>query len=301
MNIAVLLPCYNEGSAIYNVVKAFKDTLPTAQIYVYDNNSTDDTRHQAALAGAIVRQELRQGKGHVVRRMFSDIEADIYIMADGDGTYDTASAPLLIQLLLENELDMVVGTRREQTDSAHRTGHKLGNILFNWALKILFLSPFKDIFSGYRVFSRRFVKSFPALSAGFDIETEMSIHTLFNQIPFMEFETPFFDRAEGTESKLSTFKDGIKIMWRMVHLFKEYKPMPFFGGIGSVLGLTALVLGFPILREFLATGLVPRIPTALLCTGLSVTAMLSFVCGFILDSLCRMRKENMRLFYLNQK
>jgi glycosyltransferase involved in cell wall biosynthesis len=297
MRIAVLLPCYNEGGAIFNVVQSFKETLPTAAIYVYDNNSTDDTAAEARAAGADVRHEPRQGKGHVVRRMFADIDADIYLMADGDGTYDVASAPALIQLLCDQHLDMVVGARQEQCAKAHRVGHKLGNNVFNIALRILFKSPFKDIFSGYRVFSRRFVKTFPALTSGFDIETEMAIHALHLHIPFAEVETPFFERVEGTQSKLSTFKDGFKILWRMLYLFKEFKPMLFFGGVSFVLLVAATLLAYPLVRDFLATGLVPRFPTAVLCTGMALGAGLSLVCGFILDSVSRMRKEMLRLAY----
>jgi glycosyltransferase involved in cell wall biosynthesis len=299
MKVAVLLPCYNEGNAIFDVVRSFKDALPSAEIYVYDNNSTDNTRSQALAAGAFIRQENKQGKGHVVRRMFSDIDADIYLMADGDGTYDVASASSLIELLKDQHLDMVVGARQEQTSSAHRPGHKFGNSIFNFALRILFKSPFKDIFSGYRVFSRRFVKSFPALTGGFDIETEIAIHALHMNMPFVEVETPFFERADGTQSKLSTFKDGFKILWRMIYLFKEFKPMPFFGGIASLLIILAGVLAYPLVLHYLQTGLVPRFPTAILCTGLTLVGFLSMVCGFVLDSVSRMRKEMLRLTYLN--
>ncbi|MEI6188572.1 MAG: glycosyltransferase, partial [Alphaproteobacteria bacterium] len=222
--IAILIPCYNEGEAIYKVVNDFKSQLPEADIYVYDNNSKDNTSAEATRAGAIVRFESRQGKGNVVRRMFCNIEADVYLMVDGDGTYDFTRARELVNTLLANQLDMVISTRVEKTSTAHRTGHKLGNKLFNFALKLLFQSDFKDIFSGYRAFSRRMVKSFPAISNGFDIETELSVHALNLKLPVKEVETDFFDRIAGTQSKLSTFKDGFKIGLRMLSLFKDFRP-----------------------------------------------------------------------------
>lgn len=298
LSIAVLIPCYNEEAGIADVVNAFKKYIPTATIYVYDNNSTDKTIARAQNAGAVVRCESRQGKGNVVRRMFADIEADLYIMIDGDGTYDASAAPMLIQQLLENNLDMVIGTRKEESETAHRVGHKFGNTLFNWVLACLFKSPFKDIFSGYRVFSRRFVKSFPPLSSGFDIETELSIYALEMQLPVKEIETAFFDRAEGSVSKLSTFKDGFRILWRMIFLFKERKPLLFFGVFFFIFMALASLLGTVLVKEFLATGLVPRIPTAIICVGSILLGFLSLACGLILDSVSCARKEAKIMHYL---
>ncbi len=298
--IAVLIPCYNEGKAIYQVVHDFKAQLPEAEIYVYDNNSTDNTSAEAKRAGATVRFEPRQGKGHVVRRMFGDIEADAYLMVDGDGTYDCTRARELINTLLGDQLDMVIGTRIEKTVTAHRAGHKLGNQLFNFALKLLFQSNFKDIFSGYRAFSRRMVKSFPALSNGFDIETELSVHALNLKLAVREVETDFFDRIAGSMSKLSTFRDGFKIGLRMLALFKDFRPFLLFSGISAILIGFGLYLGGIIIQEFLVTGLVLRIPSTLLCVGLMMLGFLSFACGLILDSISRQRRENLRLHYLGK-
>ena len=298
-SIAVLFPCFNEEAAIYDVVKDLKQRLPQAKVYVYDNNSVDETVNRALAAGAIVFREPRQGKGNVVRRMFADIDVDIYLMIDGDGTYDTGYAPEMIDTLISEKLDMVVAVRIEQTDTAHRSGHKFGNLLFNKVLSIFFKSEFKDIFSGYRVFSRRFVKSFPALSSGFDIETELSIHSLEMSLPVKEIETPFFERIEGSVSKLSTFKDGFKILWRMIFLFKEIKPLIFFGVFFLLLAGLSLFLGYPVVLEFLSTGLVPRFPTAILSVGVMLLGFLSLTCGFILDSLSYSRKEAKRLRYLS--
>ncbi len=299
--IAVLIPCYNEEAGIAEVVTNMQKNLPGARIYVYDNNSTDQTIIRAIEAGAIVRSEPRQGKGNVVRRMFADIDADLYIMIDGDGTYDPKAAPILIHELINNKLDMIVGTRKEESESAHRTGHKCGNIIFNWVLSILFNSPFKDIFSGYRVFSRRFVKSFPPLSGGFDIETELSIYALEMNLPVKEIPTSFFDRAEGSVSKLSTFKDGFRILWRMIFLFKECKPMAFFGIFFLFFTLLSLGLGSVLITEFMTTGLVPRIPTAIICVGSTILGFLSLACGLILDSVSCARKESKIMHYLSYK
>ncbi|MCX7343306.1 MAG: glycosyltransferase [Proteobacteria bacterium] len=296
--IAILIPCYNEGEAIYKVVNDFKSQLPEADIYVYDNNSKDNTSAEATRAGAIVRFESRQGKGNVVRRMFCNIEADVYLMVDGDGTYDFTRARELVNTLLANQLDMVIGTRVEKTSTAHRTGHKLGNKLFNFALKLLFQSDFKDIFSGYRAFSRRMVKSFPAISNGFDIETELSVHALNLKLPVKEVETDFFDRIAGTQSKLSTFKDGFKIGLRMLSLFKDFRPFLLFSLISTILVSLGLYLGVIVIQEFLQTGLVARIPSALLCVGLMLMGSLSFACGMVLDCMSNQRRENLRLHYL---
>jgi glycosyltransferase involved in cell wall biosynthesis len=298
--IAVLLPCYNEEVAIAQVVKSFHKALPKAQIYVYDNNSTDKTVEKAKAAGAIVRSEVRQGKGHVVRRMFADVEADIYVMADGDETYDATVAPALIQTLIDNNLDMVVGIR-DGGDGAYPVGHQFGNWLFNFMLRLLFNSTFKDIFSGYRIFSRRFVKSFPAMSGGFDIETELSVHALELNLPVEEIATVYKERPAGSVSKLNTIRDGIAVAWRMGMLYKAVRPLSFFTWIFAALTLTALVIGYPILEEFLRTGLVPRLPSAILATGIMILAFLSLACGFIVDAVSAARRELKRLQYLAQK
>lgn len=296
--IAVLIPCYNEEKAIYKVVMDFKSQLPEAEIYVYDNNSKDSTSSEALRAGAIVKFEPRQGKGHVVRRMFASIEADVYLMVDGDGTYDYSRARELVDTLLSDQLDMVIGVRVEKTETAHRVGHKFGNQLFNFALKLLFQSNFKDIFSGYRVFSRRMIKSFPAISNGFDIETELSVFALNLKLPVKEVDTDFFDRIEGTQSKLSTFKDGFKIGLRMLSLFKDFRPFLLFSLISVALTSSGLGLGIIVVQEFLATGYVSRVPSAVLCVGLIMLGFLSFACGLILDSISNQRRENLRLHYL---
>jgi len=299
MNISVLLPCYNEGPAIFDVVRAFQEALPGAQIYVYDNNSGDDTAAQARRAGAIVRIETRQGKGHVVRRMFADIEADIYVMADGDGTYDAAAAPQLVQKLTEEQLDMVVGARQpEQGQNTYRPGHRFGNRLLTGTVRMIFGQGFEDMLSGYRVFSRRFVKSFPALSTGFQIETEITVHALALTLPCAEVKTRYFERAGGTASKLSTYRDGMLILSFIMLLFKEIRPFVFFGITALLITLTALALGLPVVAEYFATGLVPRLPTAVLSAAMMICAVLAFLCGVILDSLSRGRLEQKRLRYL---
>lgn len=300
-SIAILIPCYNEESGIGDVVLSLRQHLPKADIYVYDNNSMDNTAEKARVAGAIVRFEPRQGKGNVVRRMFADIDADLYLMIDGDGTYDAEAAPHLVDILLKENLDMVVGIRKEESCTAHRSGHKFGNTLFNWVLSVLFKSYFKDIFSGYRVFSKRFVKSFPQLSSGFDIEAEISIYALEMNLAVKEVETSFFDRAEGSVSKLSTFKDGFRILWRMIFLFKEIKPMPFFGAFFIFFMLLSSALGYILVKEFIATGLVPRMPTAIVCVGSIILGFLSLACGLILDSLSCARREAKIMHYLGFK
>ncbi|HKX92048.1 MAG TPA: glycosyltransferase family 2 protein [Sphingomicrobium sp.] len=296
--IAVLLPCYNEAAAIEATVRGFRDALPGALIYVYDNNSSDETRSVAAGAGAIVRTERQQGKGHVVRRMFADVDADVYVMADGDLTYDPKAAPSMVDLLLAERLDMVVGTRKHEEKGAYRGGHVLGNRLFTGILSGLFGRSFTDIFSGYRVFSRRFVKSFPVLSSGFEIETEMSVHALELRMPVGELETAYAARPEGSESKLSTFSDGWRILTTLVTLYRIERPVLFFGSIGAFLLAAALILAFPLLPAYLKTGEVERFPTAILATGMVIVAVLSFFAGLILDTVTRGRREVRRLAYL---
>jgi len=297
--IAVLLPCYNEEAAIGRTVAGFRAALPGAIVYVYDNNSRDRTREAAAEAGAIVRSERQQGKGHVVRRMFADIDADVYIMADGDLTYDPNAAPQMVDLLLADQLDMVVGTRRHEEKEAYRGGHVLGNKLFTGLLSGLFGRSFSDIFSGYRVFSRRFVKSFPVLSSGFEIETEMSVHALELRMPVGEVETAYAARPEGSQSKLSTYSDGWRILKTIFTLYRIERPVLFYGSIGALLVALAIVLAVPLVITYINTGLVPRFPTAILVTGMVVIAVLCFFAGLILDTVTRGRREVRRLYYLS--
>ena len=296
--IAVLLPCYNEEAAIARTVISFRAALPDAIIYVYDNNSSDRTAEVAAAAGAVVRAERMQGKGHVVRRMFADVEADIYVMADGDATYDAAAAPALVAKLIDERLDMVVGARQSEVEEAYRRGHRLGNRLFTGLLARLFGRSFTDIFSGYRVFSRRFVKSFPALSAGFETETEISVHALELAMPVGEVVTAYGARPEGSVSKLSTYRDGWRIAKTILHLFRLERPVLFYGWIAFLLGMAALILAIPLAITYARTGLVPRFPTAILATGLTLLAALSFFTGLILDTVVRGRREVRRLHYL---
>lgn len=298
LDIAVLLPCHNEEITIAQVVADFRAALPRARIYVFDNASTDETARVAREAGAIVVSEPRKGKGNVVRRMFSEVEADIYLMADGDGTYDASGAPQLVETLVNTRADMVVGTRSGVRQDAGRKGHAIGNHLFNVAYSWLFGRDYTDIFSGYRAFSRRFAKSFPALSRGFEIETEMSVFASQLRLPVAEIELPYGKRPEGSSSKLSSVKDGARILMAFLTLFKTVRPVTFFGVLGSAAAVLSLVLAFPLLIEFLQTGLVPRIPTAILCTGLMLTALLLGACGLIIGAITRAQAENMRLFYL---
>ena len=298
--IAVLLPCYNEEAAIAATVEGFRKALPGATIYVYDNNSRDRTREIAAAAGAVVRTESQQGKGCVVRRMFADVEADVYVMADGDLTYEPSSAPEMVDLLVTENLDMIVGTRRHDASEAYRGGHVLGNRLFTQLLAGLFGRSFTDIFSGYRVFSRRFVKSYPVLSQGFEIETEMSVHALELRMPVGEVETRYLARPEGSHSKLSTFRDGWRILKTIVTLYRIERPVLFFGGIGALLVLAAVILAIPLVFTYIETGLVPRFPTAILATGMTIVAVLCFFAGLILDTVTRGRREIRRLAYLAQ-
>jgi glycosyltransferase involved in cell wall biosynthesis len=299
LRIAVLLPCYNEEAAIARTVASFRAALPDAAIYVYDNNSADRTRELAAQAGAIVRSEKMQGKGHVVRRMFADVEADIYLMADGDATYDASAAPALIAKLIDEQLDMVVGARRTEVEAAYRPGHALGNKLFTGLLSSLFGRSFSDIFSGYRVFSRRFAKSFPALSRGFETETEISVHALELAMPVAEIVTAYGARPEGSHSKLSTYRDGWRILKTILHLYRIERPVLFYGSFATFLAALAVVLAIPLAITYFQTGLVPRFPTAILATGLMILAFLCFFCGLILDTVVRGRREVRRLHYLS--
>ena len=297
--IAVVLPCYNEEAAIADTVAGFRAALPGAAIYVYDNNSSDRTVEIARAAGAEVRTEKMQGKGNVVRRMFADVDADIYIMADGDLTYDSKAAPTMVAMLLGEQLDMVVGTRQHEAAEAYRGGHVLGNRLFTGLLSSLFGRSFTDIFSGYRVFSRRFVKSFPVLSAGFEIETEISVHALELKMPVGEIETAYGARPAGSASKLSTYRDGWRILKTIGTLYRVERPVLFYGSFAALMVVAAVVLAVPLILTYLDTGLVPRVPTAILITGLGIVAVLSFFAGLILDTVTRGRREMRRLAYLS--
>jgi glycosyltransferase involved in cell wall biosynthesis len=298
--IAVLVPCYNEEAAVAAVVKDFRQALPAAQIYVYDNNSGDRTADVAREAGAEVRGERRQGKGHVVRRMFADVDADVYVLVDGDATYDAPSAPRMIEKLLSEHLDMVVGLRVDQERAAYRRGHRTGNWMLTSFLSSVFGQAFKDILSGYRVFSRRFVKSFPVLSDGFEIETELTVHALELAMPVAEVETPYFARPEGSFSKLNTWGDGFRILRTILKLYRSEKPLRFFSVIGAFLALVSIGLAIPVLVVYLETGLVPRLPTAVLSTGLMIVAVLSVSSGLVLDTVTRGRREMKLLAYLSQ-
>lgn len=298
LRIAVLLPCYNEAATIVSVVHAFRTALPLARIHVYDNNSTDETALRATLAGAHVTRETRQGKGHVVRRMFSDVDADVYVMADGDGTYAAADAPALIATMISERADMVVGTRRGVKADAGRQGHAFGNRLFNRLYRTLFGNDFTDIFSGYRVFSLRFAKSFPAISGGFEIETEMSVHASRLKLPVCEMPLDYGRRPEGSHSKLSTFRDGGRILWMFAMLMKETRPFTFFGTISAAFMASSLVFMAPVLAEYFETGLVRRMPTWVLSVALMMISFMMFTAGLILDSLARARAEQLRLHYM---
>ncbi len=298
--VAVLVPCFNEEAAVAKVVADFRKALPSAEIFVYDNNSSDRTVALAREAGAEVRSERRQGKGHVVRRMFADIDADIYLLVDGDATYDAASAPRMIDALLSGHLDMVVGLRVDQAAAAYRPGHRTGNWMLTSFLASVFGQAFKDILSGYRVFSRRFVKSFPVLSDGFEIETELSVHALELALPVAEIETPYYARPEGSFSKLNTWRDGFRILGTILKLYRSEKPLRFFTAIGIFLTLVSVGLAIPIVITYLEQGVVPRLPTAVLSMGLMILAMLSMSSGLVLDTVTRGRREMKLLAYLSQ-
>lgn len=300
-NVAVIIPCYNEEQAIAKVIADFKAVLPEADIYVYDNNSSDHTMAVATKAGAIVRSEPRQGKGNVIRRMFADIEADIYVMSDGDETYDIVKSPLLIKELIDNNLDMVIGTRKEVDLAAYRVGHRWGNVLLTKLVQYFFRHQLGDMLSGFRVFSKRFVKTFPAQSAGFEIETELTVYALSSKLPIKEVETDYFARPVGSLSKLSTFKDGFRILLMIVTLVKEERALFFFSILAFLFMLVALFFGVPVVEYFWRTGLVPRMPTTILATGLMTCSVVSLLVGFVLDSVANSRKEVRRLAYLAQK
>jgi hypothetical protein len=298
LRIAVLVPCFNEEKSIATVVQDFRDALPSAVTYVYDNNSTDRTADVARDAGAVVRSETWQGKGHVVRRMFADVEADLYLLVDGDGTYDAASAPKLLDKLLEEGLDMLNAARADVSTAAYRPGHRFGNLVLSGLVTKLFGQQISDVLSGYRALSRRFVKSFPALSPGFEIETEMTVHALELRMPVSEVQTPYRERPPGSSSKLRTVRDGVRILTTIAALVRDERPLRFFGSVGALLALCSLVLGWPIISTYLETGLVPRLPTALLSTALMLLAFLSLASGLILDTVTRGRRELKRLHYL---
>jgi glycosyltransferase involved in cell wall biosynthesis len=299
LQIAVLIPCHNEEVAIGKVISGFAQALPAAKIYVYDNNSTDRTIEVARAAGAFVVSERLQGKGNVVRRMFSDVHADIYVLVDGDDTYEASSAPAMIELLLSDGADMVTGTRVTEIAAAYRPGHRMGNVTLTGIVSLVFGSRCTDMLSGYRIFSRRFVKTFPALSSGFETETELTIHALELRMPLAEMETPYRDRAAGSTSKLSTYKDGLRILFTIIRLIKEERPLYVFAFIALVVFVAAMVLGIPLIIEFERIHLVPRLPTAVLSAALVMLSFLSLVCGLVMDSLALARKEAKRLAYLS--
>jgi glycosyltransferase involved in cell wall biosynthesis len=296
--IAVLIPCFNEEAAIGTVVADFRAALPEATIHVYDNNSTDRTAEVARAAGAVVRNETLQGKGNVVRRMFADVEADIYVLVDGDDTYEAAAAPGMVALLREQGLDMVTGARRGGGEAAYRPGHRFGNRVLTGLVAGVFGNRVSDMLSGYRVFSRRFVKSFPALAGGFETETEFTVHALELGMPIGEVPTAYKERPPGSASKLNTIRDGVRILRTILVLVKEERPLPFFGLAALALLLTGLGLFVPVLLTYLETGLVPRLPTAVLSLGLVLLSFLSLACGLILDTVTRGRKEAKRIAYL---
>ena len=300
LRVAVLVPCFNEEAAVATVVADFRKALPAAAIFVYDNNSKDRTVEVARAAGAVVRRERRQGKGHVVRRMFADIDADIYVLVDGDATYDAPSAPRMIDALVNDHLDMVVGFRVDQSFAAYRLGHRTGNWMLTTFLSAVFGREFKDMLSGYRVFSRRFVKSFPVLSDGFEIETELSVHALELALPVAEIETPYRARPEGSFSKLNTWRDGFRILGTILKLYRSEKPLRFFTIIGIFLILVSVVLAIPVVITFFEEGIVPRLPTAVLSMGLMIVAALSISSGLVLDTVTRGRREMKLLAYLSQ-
>lgn len=296
--VAVLVPCYNEEVAIRKVVADFRAALPDAVVYVYDNNSRDRTMAVAAEAGAVVRTETLQGKGNVVRRMFADVDADIYVLVDGDDTYDAAAAPDMVALLIAQRLDMVNGARKTEIEAAYRPGHRFGNVMLTGVVRAIFGDRIRDMLSGYRVFSRRFVKSFPALASGFETETEFTVHALELRMPVAEVTVAYRDRPVGSTSKLRTYADGIRILRTIVILVKEERPLQFFVASGIGLLIVGLLLGLPVVSDYVRTGFVPRLPSAVLSVGFVLLSFLSFTCGLLLDSVARGRRELKRLHYL---
>lgn len=301
VNIAVLIPCFNEAIAIPTVISDFRKHLPNATIYIFDNNSTDNTADIALKCGAIVRKSMHQGKGNVVRHMFSEVNADVYILVDGDATYDASMAPTMVNRLITDGLDMVVGKRVNPQDHAYRQGHQFGNKVLTGCVSVLFGSKFSDILSGYRAFSRRYIKSFPALATGFETETELTVHALELRMPILEVETQYKSRPDGSQSKLSTYADGARILWTILKLFRLERPIWYFSFIAFLLLSGGVAIGIPILMTYLDTKLVPRIPSVVLVTGLGLTALQFFLAGLILDALAHGRREAKRLVYLNTR
>ncbi len=299
--IAVLVPCYNEEAAIGKVIADFRQALPEAAVYVYDNNSTDGTVEAATRSGAIVRREQHQGKGRVVRRMFTDIDAEIYVLVDGDATYDAPSAQGMIDKLVAERLDMVCAVRVDREEAAYRLGHRAGNRLLTGFVAHVFGRSFTDMLSGYRVFTRRFVKSFPVLSGGFEIETELTVHALELELPVGEVRTPYYSRPEGSASKLSTWRDGYRILRTVLRLYRAERPLPLFTGIGASLAIASIGIAIPVFITYIQEGTVPRLPSAVLATGVMLLAFLSGACGLILDTVTRGRREIKLLAYLAQR
>lgn len=297
-DIAILVPCYNEGVTIAKVVKDFKAVIPNATVYVYDNNSSDDTSEQALKAGAVVRKEYLQGKGNVVRRMFADIDADIYVMVDGDATYHAPSAMPMINRLLDENIDMLVGCRKDSCAEVYRTGHRLGNMMFTKTVAFLFGQTFSDILSGYRIFTRRFVKSFPSISKRFEIETELTVHSLQMRIRAGEFDTPYYSRPEGSESKLNTYRDGWHILKVIIDLVLSERPLLIFGALAGGSALVTLVMFIPILIDYFISGEVPRFPTLIVATGFGLFSVVSLFFGYLFDRISQDRREVKRLFYV---
>lgn len=299
VKIAVIIPCYNESQTIGKVVDDFKTALPQADIFVFDNDSSDSTAQIAAQAGASIERVKLKGKGNVVRRMFADVEADVYVMVDGDATYDAQSSPNFIEKLLDENLDMVVGCRVEiGSKETYRFGHKFGNKLFASAVQYIFGGKFSDIFSGYRVFSRRYVKSFPAHTSGFEIETELTVHALELRMPYAEINTSYMARPKGSNSKLSTYADGFRILKTILQLYMSECPLKFFGLLAFFLAALSIIIVIPVIEDYFLTGLVRRFPTAILSVGLMLSALLSFFSGLLLDVVNRGRHEVRHLSYL---
>ncbi len=298
--VAVLVPCHNEEAAIAQVVRGFRAALPSAKVHVYDNASTDRTADVASTEGALIGFEPSKGKGRVVRRMFADVDADVYVLVDGDATYDPADAAAMIELLQSRNLDMVIGVRKTTERQAYRRGHRFGNRMLNRVVAKLFGDGISDLLSGYRVFSRRFVKSFPGLATGFEIETELTVHALELGLPVAEMESTYRSRPEGSNSKLATLKDGARIATVIALLYKNERPLLFFGVMALALALGAALVGVPVIVTFAETGLVPRLPSAVLATGLTLMSALAFVTGLVLDTVTRGRREVKRLAYLSQ-